>query len=907
MTNSARRIIGISVTSLFLSASILTARAAEADEVAAKAAAALYAGIRTETLSNGLRIYLKPVPDSLVVTTMVAYRVGSADEELVHTGLAHYLEHLMFKGTEKIMPGDIDRLTLRNGGANNAYTSEDYTIYYFDFDSKHWEAALGVEADRMRNLRIDTRHEFEQEKGAVVNELDRDEDEPGDLEMKSILPLLFGRGPYGHPVIGERDQVRGATAAVIKAYYDRWYYPNNASLIICGGFDPDRAMERIKVLFGPIPSGKLPERRTVNAIDRGGPVHKEMESKFDVPRLLMGYNGVRLTDADSYPLDVVETLLAGGKTGRLYKKLVEDDQVASSVSCGNMDGRYPGWFAIRIELLKGKDLAKTEETVLAQLKELADKPIDAAELNRAKRRIVASTIFSRESVHGLADSIARGVSTDDLDYLRNYLPRIEAVTATDVQHAAQKYLDPNRRVSLWSHPHKGQPAAGGASGASQELRRKSERSASRFDSTSDLERFQRVELPNGLTLLLHENHRLPIVVGEASVHDVVLHEPANKGGVASLVGALLNEGTSQHTGRQISEMIENVGGQLDFTQSTGSVKVLSPDRSLGIGLLLECLTQANFPADGFKREQAQLLSAIDDSDRQPDALARKIFRAMAYGKHPLGRPALGVAETVKKLTPADCQEFHRQMFLPNNTTIAFVGDFDTKQMVEEVTRLTAEWKNNAIPPLQLPAVERPAQFEERIIAMPEAAQLHFLMGHVGIRRSNPDYYKLLVMDYVLGTGPGFTDRLSSRLRDREGLAYTVSANITTNSGKEPGLFTCYIGTGPQAFARVKKEFLEEINRLRDQRPGKEEVEDAKRFLVSSLPFRFTTNEQVAAQLLYIDRYHLGAHYIEDYCKAIAAVTPEDVQEVARKYLDPQHMVLVAAGPLDKDGKPLERK
>src|SRR5260370_24017807 len=160
-----------------------------AEDPALQAAAALYEGIRTEVLANGLQIYLKPVPHSPVVTTMVAYKVGSADETLDHTGLSHYLEHLMFKGTEKLMPGDIDRMTLRSGGSNNAFTSEDYTIYYFSLPADHWEFALQLEADRMRNLRIDSRHEFEQEKGAVVAELERNEDYPWDLEQKAILPL----------------------------------------------------------------------------------------------------------------------------------------------------------------------------------------------------------------------------------------------------------------------------------------------------------------------------------------------------------------------------------------------------------------------------------------------------------------------------------------------------------------------------------------------------------------------------------------------------------------------------------------------------------------------------------------------------------------------------------------------
>ena len=199
----------------------------------------------------------------------------------------------MFKGTDKIKPGDIDHITFRNGGANNAYTDTDYTIFHFDFPYDRWEGALTIEADRMQNLRIDEKHEFTEEKGAVCNELKRDEDEPWDLEHKAILPLLFGKtGPYGHPVIGLESQVRAATAEIIKAHYDKWYHPNNASLVVCGGFDPDEALAKIKELFGPIPKVELPARKPLSKEKLKRPARLDMDSKFAVPRLMFGWNTV---------------------------------------------------------------------------------------------------------------------------------------------------------------------------------------------------------------------------------------------------------------------------------------------------------------------------------------------------------------------------------------------------------------------------------------------------------------------------------------------------------------------------------------------------------------------------------------------------------------------------------------
>src|SRR5262249_10459068 len=180
------------------------------------------------------------------------------------------------------------------------------------------------------------------------------------------------------------------------------------------------------------------------------------------------------------------------------------------------------------------------------------------------------------------------------------------------------------------------------------------------------------------------------------------------------------------------------------------------------------------------------------------------------------------------------------------------------------------------------------------------------VGHPGIRRGNPDYYKLLVMDYILGTGPGFTDRLSARMRDRQGLAYTVQANITNSAGEEPGLFTCYVGTAPQNFERVKSIFQEEIDRLRTTKPTPQEVEDAKNYLVNSLPLQLTTSASIAAELIYVERHGLGLNFLDDYRRAVQSVTPEEVREVAEKYLDPKRMLLVAAGAVDPDGKPLDK-
>jgi zinc protease len=883
-------------------------------DAAMQAAAAFYDGIRVEKLTNGLTVYLKPVKGAATVTTMVAYKVGSSDEMLDSTGLSHYLEHLMFKGTDKIKPGDIDRSTQRNAGQNNAYTTEDYTIYHFDFPADRWEVALEIEGDRMRNLRIDEKHEFEQEKGAVIQELKRNEDQPWDLEQKAILPLLFGKkAPYGHPVIGEADHVVAATAKIIKGHYDRWYYPNNASLIIVGGFDADKALVKVKKEFDSLPKGNLPDRNAIPDDKPKRPASFEMVSKFEVPRMLMGFTTCKVGDAEDPVLDVIQSVLTGGKTGRLYKRFVEGEEIANLVSAGNYSGRYPGWFAIQMELLPDQDRAKAEKELVEELDKLRKEPIKAEELNRAKQTLLTDLIFDRESVHGLADSIARGVSTNSLDYLKNQLPNLDKVSADDVQRVAKKFLDPEKRSVVWSVPPKGSGSGSGTgsgkggSDRPSTLRRSGSRALDKEGSGGSdvsLKDTKRVVLDNGLVLLLYENHRLPLIVAQADVKHTRILEPEDKAGVASLVGSLLDEGSKQHSGEEIADMIESVGGTLSMSSDGGSVRALASHRSLALGLLLECLSQPKFDKEEFERQKTRLLSTVEESEHVPETKASMLFNELVYGKHPYGRPSNGRTKTIEKLTAKDCVDFHAKVFVPNNTLLAIAGDFDSKQVEAEVKKLTADWKKADITLPKLPAIDKPSEFTQKIVTMQDSVQLHFYMGHGGITRNNPDYFKLRVMDYVLGTGTGFTDRLSSRLRDREGLGYTVSANITNSAGEQPGTFACYIGTFPKNFDTVKKLFLEELNRIRDETPKDEEVKDVKSYLLGSLAFRMQTNSDIVSELLAVERLNLGFDYFDKYRKEIAAVTPADVQAVAKKYLDPKHMYLVAVGAIDKAGKPL---
>lgn len=868
----------------------------------------VFEGIISHTLTNGLKVYLKPVPGSPIVTTMMGYKVGACDEELDQTGLSHYLEHLLFKGTDKLLPGDIDRITQRNGGRNNAYTSEDMTVYHFDFAADRWLTALQIEADRMRNTRIDEKHEFEQEKGAVISELNGNEDQPWELEYKMILPLLFGeKSPYGHPVIGQKKHVADATAAIIKKHYDRWYHPNNAVLVVVGGFDPKEALSQIEKLFKDIPKANLPERKPeVPPPQRKETVRAKMESKFETPKLMMGFNTVKATDADAPPLTMVAHILSSGKTSRFYRKFVEELNICLDISADHAAGRYPGWFAIQAELYKN-DLAKVEAEIEKELLRLAKEGPTEAELKRVRRSLIAAHVFRHEGVHELCDDITRGVILADLDYVVNSLPKLIAVTADDVKRVTQKYLVNQKPVVVQSLPAM-EPKGGSRNPfpipriMGRKLYKEEPTSGSGGYALKDA---KTVVLENGLKLILLENHRLPMVVAQAAIHKTKYYEPENQNGVAALLGDLLEEGTTSKTGEEIAQAIENVGGSLSVSSTGGSVRVISEDTELGLGLLFDCLMNPAFEANTLERKREQLLADLAEAEKKPEVRGSRLFASTIYGKHPLGRPTASSA-VVKGLKANDLKAFHKQVFVPNNCTIALVGDFQTEQIIQLITKLTSQWKKAELPKLDLPEPKLSEKASETIITDPNAAQLHVFIGHLGIKRNNPDYYKLLVMDNVLGTGPGFTDRLSANLRDRQGLAYTVRAVITGSAGEDTGTLSGYIGTFPDKYKEVKEGFLKEFQRIRQEPATKQEVEDAKKYLTGSLPFSMITSSQVAGLLLTVDRLKLGENFLEDYRKGVESVTVEDVQKVAQKYLHPDKIQIIAVGAIDQNGKPLKK-
>lgn len=420
--------------------------------------------VRKTILPNGLTLLTKELHDKPVVATMIWYRVGSRNEELGQTGKSHFLEHMLFKGTDRYKKGEIDLITHLNGGANNAFTWLDFTAYYFTFASDRWQAALEMEASRMRGT-LFAEEEFNSEKQVVEEELRIGLDGPWEALENEVWAAAFRQHPYHWPTVGWLEDLEAASGADMKAYYDKWYHPRNATLVIVGDFSADEALEKAQELFAPIAPGPEPARLRLVEPPQRGEKRLVVRKETPVERLLIGYHTPAVAHPDSYALKVAEALLATGKSSRLYLRLVEQDQSVTKADASYHDHIDPSLFYFQHELKPGFNLADVERATYEEIDRLKRAEISSSELEKVKRQVAASLVLGSEEplqqamLLGQYETIAvdERIPADShgYHYLDTLLERITAVTTEDVARVANKYFtEDNRTVGyLINDPH----------------------------------------------------------------------------------------------------------------------------------------------------------------------------------------------------------------------------------------------------------------------------------------------------------------------------------------------------------------------------------------------------------------------------------------------------------------------
>jgi zinc protease len=400
-------------------------------------------GIQHHQLKNGLTLLTREDHTAPIVSTMIWYRVGSRFERPGVTGISHFLEHMMFKGTQRYEKGEIDAITASRGGSNNAFTSSDYTAYYFSFASDRWGSALEIEADRMRNNRFDPK-EFELERQVIIEEIKMDRDSPWGALCEAVETHSFQKHPYRFPVIGTYEDLTSITQAQMIEHYRRFYCPNNALLVVVGDFHTEEVLERVEQLFAPLPRGKVPEAVAVSEPPRTRQIRVELKRPTEIPRMMVAFGAPSVRQEEHYAFHILENVLSQGRLSRLYGRLIERERVASALKTEFSETFDPYLFSIRVEPHPEVDLGKIEAMIFEELATLTREPLPENELERAKNQCITQFFAGFETTLDQAIQLGLLETLDRYQYWYDYVHQINRLTAEEVVRAAAQYWSPEQ-------------------------------------------------------------------------------------------------------------------------------------------------------------------------------------------------------------------------------------------------------------------------------------------------------------------------------------------------------------------------------------------------------------------------------------------------------------------------------
>ncbi len=867
-------------------------------------------GIYETIFHNGLKLLVVERHHVPLVAVLLAYRVGSVHSTPGTTGLAHFIEHMMFKGTQQFKKGKIDAITQQLGGSNNAFTTYDYTAYYFNFTKEHWGKALEIEADRMIQCQW-TQREIECEKNVILEELASNLDQPTSFLLEETQQFLLKQHGYRYPILGWKKDLESLHAQDLYSFYHSYYAPNNAVLVVVGDVEVADVCSKVNHFFSKIPSRPVQQKQMVLEYPTDTKRRLTLYHQVSVPEFAVAFPICTSGDIDSYSLDLLDIALSWGKTSRLYRRFVEGERLVHHINTTSTPLHDPGIFWITGELLTDVEPHTLETALLDELKKCSETLMPAYELQKAKNILATGTIFSQETMFDVADKIAQmemEIGYKELGKLQKFLNQI---TPKHIQAVARKYLNPEHSTMAWMLPKKAPTAVPViqistdrpiAKTCKPNIRLKRQSWDFRLNVKKHSKQHSMMpsvhHLPNGLEVILLENPVLPEVVATLHLKKLFGVDPLRMQGRAYLFGRILSEGTLRHSSQEIAEALEFMGTGISTQYNEIAVKVLDKNIEEVLPWMAEIAQYPLLDETALCQEKrkhlAELLSFEDDAQYK----TARAFDCMIYGIHPYANPFYGTLKTIPQITIEHIRNFHTQYWTPNRAILLLIGRLHEQRMLSIVEQHFGNWKSTPLQEAKFPDISLAIKPQELYVPM-EKEQLTVYFGHLGIRRSNPDYYKLLVLEQILGHGAGFTDRLNKKIRDELGLCYNISAGITSSAGHEPGLFRAALATTPQHYAMAMKTLRQEILKIQKYGITETELASVKTYLCNRVFFAQETNDALSAYLLQCCCHNLGFDYLEKFPKIIQQISKKEVQKVAQQYLHPEVATTVVAGPIHK--------
>ncbi len=831
--------------------------------------------VTRHVLPNGLTVLLKPDRSAAIASVQVWVKTGSIHEGAhLGAGLSHYLEHMLFKGTERRAGREISATVQSHGGYINAYTTFDRTVYYIDMPAEHAGVAIDLLADAVLHSTLPA-EEVAKEKDVILREIDMCLDDPDQRLGQALFETAFRAHPYRQPIIGHRDVFAANTRDDLVGYYRERYTPGNLVVVIVGDIDPAATLAGVTKHFGAVP-----RRRLAPVLVEEEPAslsRRELHRSEDVQvsRCGLGWHIPGLAHDDAPALDMLAMVLGHGESSLLWQAIREKARLVHTIDAMTWNPGSSGLFFVSFIADPDKRTA-AEAAVLKEIARITNKGIAPRLLAKAVRQAVSAEVNSRKTMAGQAAKLgAAEVVVGDLNYTRRYFDRLLALRPADLVAVAKRYLVDHRLTVVSSNPA-GAPASSGDPATRE--------SASPLD-------FEEVTLPNGARLLLQPNRNLPNLHLRLAFLGGPLSETPAKRGAVALMSNLLTKDTKRRSSDEVAAAIEQVGGSFtDFTGNNSfglSVEVLPGDAALGLELLADAVLQPAFRPERLGIERDAALAHLRESLDDVVTVGRKKIREKFFGAHPFAFESIGHEAGLRAVQAADLPALHRRLIVSGNAVLAVAGDFDPKRLRPQLEKFLARLPRGAAPVENFPA---PAEAGRHVEIQPRHQAVVFrAFPGPGLRAR--DYHVSEVADELFS---GMSSNLFERVREQKSLAYFVrSARIT---GLDTAMFYFFAGTNPATAGQVLEEFTLEIDRVKSGGVTAEELRRCQTRLKAAKRMAMQTNAARALQAALNVLYGLPANDWRNYDARIDAVTLADLQAFARTWFDPRREVELVVRP-----------
>jgi zinc protease len=864
--------------------------------------------VQKTMLANGLTVLTKEVHNAPVVTVQVWYKVGSGNEQPGMNGIAHQLEHIMFKGT-KNRPVQFGQLFSALGSDSNAFTSYEQTAYYNTAQSDKLKALLELEADRMQNSLID-HQQLASEKQVVISELEGYENSPKYRLKRALLKSIFPNHAYGLPTGGTKPDVEKLTVEQVREYYQNFYTPDNAVLVIVGDFQTAQTLETVEEIFGKIPQGQkflpkptppIPQFPSSPIVLREPGAGKLLQVIYPLPDV---------NHPDVPILGVMDYILTGGKNSYLYQVLVKSG-LANDVSAHVASLGAIGWYDLSVNASPNQDLGKIEDSIKTAITKLVKTGVTSEQVQRAIAQLTASVILNRRDITGQGMQFANDelIAGDDR-YTERYLENVRQVKSEDVIAVIKKYLKPEAQVVGFFEPQENanydrRPSA--SVGTEENLTSGVTATPSEVikylpnldyaNNKLNHPILQKLTLANGLRVLLLPGNSSPTVTLSGYIKAGKEFDDNEQAGLASLVADNLMSGTKTKDALTIAKILEDRGASLNFTAQREGVhiqgKSLREDFSVLLATMVDIVKNSTFPVQELKLTRQQALNALNLELDDPYQVANRQFIQSLYPQnHPFH--TFATKQTIQRIKQRDVIAFKQKHYRPDTMVLVLVGDFDVEKVRSLIEHQFGDWRvSGKAPMVEYPTVVMTDKGVRVNSVLPGKSQAVTYMGYIGIKRQDPRFYQALVLNQILG-GDTLSSRLGAEVRDRLGLTYEIYSNF--QGGKNIGTFLIEMQTSPEDTNKAIATTRKLLKQLHQQGVTELEVETAKRTLISNYHISLSKPEQLTARILMNEVYELEEIELRAFAEKIQKVTKNEVNQVARQLLYPDKFVVVTAGP-----------